>query len=980
MVRAAHESEINMRCLLLAFALAGTTLASANAVAAPPPARAAAVQPAPLASLVRQVDIPYQAFRLPNGLRVIVHEDHKAPVVAVSVWYHIGSKDEPAGKTGFAHLFEHLMFYGSENAPGAFFGRLEDIGATDWNGTTWFDRTNYFETVPTGALDRALFLESDRMGHLLGAVTQHTLDLQRGVVQNEKRQDDNQPGGLQEYAELAALFPPGHPYRHSTIGSMADLNVASLEDVKTWFRSHYGPNNAVLVLAGDIDVPTARAKAQRWFGNIPRGPETARPDVPVPTLPAPVDKVMHDRVATVSIHREWVVPGVNDPAVGQLELATAVLGGLGSSRLDNALVRKEKIAVGVSAGVQEFEKISLLNVTARVRPGVDPALVSRRLDEIIADFLKNGPTADEVQRAATSSVAATIRGLEQVGGFGGKAVALAEGAVYSNDPAKYKKDLQEIARATPASVAAAARRWMGRPAFRLTVAPGERSPEDIAIAGSAVSRPRYFRSPESGGAPAPGMKAAGAVQPAAPAAATPPGQAPAPKIAPPPVLPVKGLEFPPIERTTLTNGMKVVFARRAAVPTVNVAVAFDAGNAADDKAKLGTEALYLSLVEEGTATRDSIAIAEDQERLGADIGSNASMDNTTISVAALKPNLAPSLDLLADVIRNPAFKPEEVERKRAVLLARIAAEKTQPQGLALRVLPPLLYGASHPYGVPFTGSGTEAGVKAATRDDLVAFHHRWIRPDNGTIFVVGDSTLAEIVPLLEARFGSWQAPAEPKGVKAFGAAAGEGRSRIVLIDKPQSPQSMILAGEALPVRGVDDPLRLTVANEVLGGSTTSRLTMDLREAKGWAYGAGSQVALVRETVPMFIFAPVQTDRTGDSIKAALADIGGFLGGHGVTPEELHQAVNNQVLSLPGEFETSGALLGALMRMASLHRPDDYYTRLPDRYRALTPAELDQAARASIDPGKIVWVVVGDAAKVRGQLQSLGLPVEEIAAP
>ena len=967
-----------MRKLLISLALFISLTAPAIAAAAS--ATATTSQPAALDQLVRQVDIPYQQFTLANGLRVIVHEDHKAPVVAISIWYHIGSKDEPAGKTGFAHLFEHLMFYGSENAPGAYFGRLEDIGATDWNGTTWFDRTNYFETVPTGALDRGLFLESDRMGHLLGAVTQATLDLQRGVVQNEKRMGDNQPGGLSEYAELAALFPDGHPYRHSTIGSMTDLNAASLADVKNWFSSHYGPNNAVLVLAGDVDVPTARAKVQRWFGGIPRGPETARPDVPVPTLQKDVEKVMHDRVATVQISREWIVPGVNDPALSQLKLATSVLGGLGSSRLDNALVRKEKLAVGVSAGVQSFEKISMLNVSAQVRPGVDPALVARRLDEIIADFLRTGPSADEVRRAATSNLAGTIKGLEQVGGFGGKAVTLAEGAVYSGDPAHYRKELTELAEATPASVSAAARKWMGRPVFRLTVAPGERSAEDIAIAGSVVSHPRYFRDPSQGGAPAPATHAPRPfLQPAGGAATSAPQQPAVQKIAPPPVTPVKGLEWPRIERATLSNGMKIVFARRATVPIVNVAIVFDAGNAADDRAKLGTEALMLSLLEEGTTSRDSIAIAEEQERLGADLGENASMDNTTITLSALKPNLAASLDLLADVVRNPAFKPEEVERKRAVLLARIAGEKTQPQGLALRVLPPILFGKAHPYGVPFTGSGDEAGATAVTRDDLVAFHHRWLRPDNGAIFVVGDTSLDEIRPMLEARFGSWAAPAEAKGVKSFPASIPAAPSRIILIDKPQSPQSMILAGEPLAIRGVDDPLNLTTANEVLGGSSTSRLILDLREAKSWAYYAGSQVQLVRETMPLLVYAPVQTDRTGDSIKAALADMNDFLGSKGVTAEELSQAVNSQVLSLPGDFETSSDLLGGILRNASLRRPDDYYTRLPDRYRAMTPAALDSAARKAIDPKHLVWVVVGDAAKVRPQLAALGLPVEEMKA-
>ena len=960
-----------MRRLLLALALGLAPLAATPAAAqpaVPPPA-------APLSALVAQVNIPYQQFTLPNGLRVIVHEDHKAPVVAVSVWYHIGSKDEPKGKTGFAHLFEHLMFYGSENAPGSFFGRLENIGATDWNGTTWFDRTNYFETVPVGALDRALFLEADRMGHLLGAVTQQTLDLQRGVVQNEKRMGDNEPGGLREYAELNALFPEGHPYHHPTIGSMADLNGASLEDVKAWFRAHYGPNNAVLVLAGDIDLPTARAKAEHWFGAIPRGPETPRPDVPVPTLKAPVDKVMHDRVATITISREWVVPGVNSPDTNQLELAASILGGLGSSRLDNALVRKDKVAVGVSADVQQFEKISLLNVTARVRPGVDPALVARRLDEIVADFLKNGPTAAEVQRAATSAVAGTIRGLEQVGGFNGKAVTLAEGAVYSNDPAKYKRDLEEVAAATPATVAAAARKWMGRPALRLTLQPGERTAEDIAVAGSA-RHPAYFRSPKDGGAPAPGLH--GAVQPGrSGAGATPPPG----KIAEPPVLPVKALSFPAVERARLSNGIEVTFARRSAVPVVNVAVAFDAGNAADERAKLGTEALLLSLLKEGTATRDSTAIAEEQERLGASISASASMDRTTVQMSALKPNLAASLDLLADVVRNPAFRAEDVERQRAALLARIAEEKTQPQELALRVMPPLLYGSGHPYGVPFTGSGDEAGVQAATRADLLAFHQKWLRPDNAAIFVVGDTNLAELLPMLEARFGAWAAPAVPKGAKSFpgAVAAPAAAGRIILIDKPQSPQSMILAGEPLATRGVDDPLTLTVANEVLGASATSRLIMDLREAKGWAYYAGSQVQLVREQMPLLVFAPVQTDKTGESIAAALGDIRAYLGGQGTTAEERDRNVNNLVLSLAGEFETSGAVLGGIMRNASLRRPDDYYVRLADRYRAMTPQAIDAAARAAIDPARLVWVVVGDAAKVRPQLDALKMPVEVMEA-
>ena len=924
-------------------------------------ATASSAAPAPLSSLVAKVDIPYEEFTLKNGLRVIVHTDRKAPVVAVSVWYHVGSRYEPAGKTGFAHLFEHLMFYGSENADGPFFGRLEDIGATDWNGTTWFDRTNYFETVPTGALDRALFLESDRMGHLLGAVTQVKLDTQRGVVQNEKRMGENEPYGLVEYAQLAALMPEGHPYRHSTIGSMADLNAASLADVQMWFKTHYGPNNAVLVLAGDIDAATAKAKVEKWFGNIPAGPAPQDVDASVPTLAKDAEVMMHDNVAATRLYRNWVVPGVNSADLPQLDLALAVFGGLGSSRLDNALVRDEKVAVGVKASVQPFEKLSLAEITVDVKPGVDPVAVGKRLDQLLADYLTNGPSADEVQRAATRQLSGTIGGLEKVGGFTGKAVTLAEGAVYSDDPAKYKKDLAIYAAATPQSVAAAARKWLGRPVLRLTVAPGERSAADNALAGNvkaegATHQPAHFRDPAA----------------SAPAAATPPTPT---RIAEPPIEPVKDLDFPDVEHATLKNGIPVVFARRDAVPTVRVSVAFDAGNAADDKAKLGTAGLTAALLDEGTTTRSSIEIAEEQERLGAAISAANSMDSTTVGLFALKPNLDASLGLLADVIRNPAFRPEEVERLRGQVLTRIAAEKTEPMAIAQRMLPPLLYGQAHPYGIPFTGSGTESGVKAVTRADLTAFHDAWMRPDNATIFVAGDTTLAEMMPLLEKRFGDWKAPAAQKGTKLFRMDRMMRPSRIVLIDKPQSPQSLILAGVLTNKAGTDNPVTLLTANEVLGGSTTSRLTMDLRETKGWAYGAGTALPGVKETIPLLVYAPVQTDKTGESIIAARQDVKEYLTTKGTTQAERDQTINSQILSLPGSFETSADLLAAMMRNQLIGRPDDYYETLPKTYRAMTAADMDKAAREAINPGNLIWVVVGDAKLVRPQLDAVGLPVE-----
>ncbi|WP_197041955.1 M16 family metallopeptidase, partial [Sandarakinorhabdus oryzae] len=440
----------------------------------------ASIAPASIAKLVSQVNLPHEDFTLPNGLRVIVHTDRKAPIVAVSVWYHIGSKDEPAGKTGFAHLFEHLMFYGSENNDGVFFKKLEDVGATDANGTTWFDRTNYFENVPTQALDLALYLESDRMGWLLGAVTQAKLDAQRGVVQNEKREGDNQPYGLTSYATLKALFPAGHPYAHEAIGSMTDLNAASLADVQAWFRANYGPNNAVLVLAGDIDAATARPLVEKYFGAIPRGPEVKRLAAPVPRWDKERRETLYDKVPTTRITWNWAVPGRTERASALTDVALTVLAGGPSSRLYNELVRKRKLAVAVSGGVQPFEKVSFAELEVTLVPGAKPAEVEAAVNAAMADFVANGPSADEVSRVATRNVAGTIRGLEAVGGFGGKAVALAEGAVYAGNPEQYRVELAWYADATPADVQAAAREWLARGAYVQTVLPGERpAAEDV---------------------------------------------------------------------------------------------------------------------------------------------------------------------------------------------------------------------------------------------------------------------------------------------------------------------------------------------------------------------------------------------------------------------------------------------------------------------------------------------------------------------
>ena len=933
----------------LALALAAPfspALADNHAAATPADQRAAG----DLKALVAQVKIPYQEFKLANGLTVLVHEDRKAPIVNVTVWYNVGSKDEPKGKTGFAHLFEHLMFNGSENAPNDYFQYLAEMGATDYNGTTWFDRTNYFQTVPRPALDRALWLESDRMGYLLGAVTQQKLDNQRGVVQNEKRQGDNEPGGLVFYDVLGTLFPDGHPYQHEAIGSMADLDSASMTDVKAWFTENYGPNNATLVLAGDISAAEARPLVEKYFGAIARGPVNDPAKADVPTLAAPVRKTFKDQVAATSITRYWAVEGITGADRIALDVGASILGGLASSRLDKELVREEQLAVSVSAGNSAFHRIGILQVEATAKDGVDLAVLEKRLDEVVNRMITEGPTEDEVRRAVTSTLARTIRGLEQVGGFSGKAQTLAEGDVLADDPAFYAREFDALATLTPAQVKAAMGRWMTRPAMTVVLEPG---PRDAAYEEAASTKTEGNASERDRAAETI------AVSVARPA---------------PPIASVAKLDFPDVQRATLANGMKLTYAQRNAVPATYVTMSFNAGGAADPVNLQGLQSLTMGLFSEGTASLSSQEIAEARERLGVTISAGGSADRSSFTLSALSSNLAPSLDLFRQVIREPAFNQADIDRVKSQTLTGIRAQMRSPQGIAGRAIGTELFGPAAPYG----GVATIESVSAISRDNLLAFKDSWIRPDNGEVFVISDRPMGEIVAALNTSFGNWTAPAAPKGKKDFAslAASAPKGNRVVLINRPNSPQSFILGAQRTDLDARDPAwVDFTNANNAIGGSFLARLNMNLRETKGWSYGVRGAPQAYENAVVYAISGGVQADRTGDSLAEMIKETREFLTVKGVTEEELTRNVAAEIGELPGSFETSPAVLGAMQTNALYGRPDNYYETLVARYSGQTRESLDAAARSALDVDDFVWVVVGDAAQVAPQLEALGLPVE-----
>ena len=871
-------------------------------------------------------DIAFDEFYLDNGLRVIVHEDRKAPIVAVTIWYHVGSKNEEPGKTGFAHLFEHLMFNGTENYDDDYFRPFQEVGATSMNGTTSWDRTNYFQTVPSTAIDLALWMESDRMGHLLGAVDQGKLDEQRGVVQNEKRQGENQPYGTAFQQVLANVFPPDHPYSWPIIGSMEDLDAATLDDVTEWFETYYGPNNATLVLAGDIDVDTARAKVQQYFGHIPPGPPlTKRDNWTLGELEAK-RVTMQDRVPQARVYKTWRAPRWADDDGTLLELAGEVLSGGITSRLYQRLVYEDQIATNVSASALTMEIAGAFFVSATVAPGQDIGEVERALDEELARFLAEGPTEEELARVKTETLAFVIRGLERVGGFRGKSNILAENAVFGGRPDFYKRPLSVLQSATPEEVRAVANRWISGNAVTLEVLPFEQA---LAASGENADRSSL-----------------------------------------PVVEEFPAASFPELGRATLSNGMRVIVAERDAVPVVQFRLQMNAGYASDQFGSPGTAKLAMETLDQGTTSMNALEIADSLAGLGATLGTGSNLDYSTVSLSALKENLDASLEIYADVILNPAFPESDLERLRRLQLAAIEQEQTTPDAMAFRVFPQLVYGEGHAYSLPLTGSGSRASVEAITRGDIFDFHTTWFKPNNATMIVAGDITLDEVLPRLEAAFAGWESGETPaKNLPEVDLPDGP---RVYLLDRPDSAQSVIIAGQLIPERRADEEIALDTMNDILGGNFTSRINMNLREDKGWSYGARTTVYDTQAQRPYLAYAPVQTDQTAPAMLEMAREIDEYLTNRPPSEEEVEISKKRATLTLPGRWETAASVAGSIAELVRFDLPDDYWDGYANLVAGLDTADVRAAANEVLAPERLTWIVVGDLAVIGEDVRALGL--------
>ena len=878
------------------------------------------------------IDVPYKKFTLSNGLRLIVHEDHKAPIVAVNIWYHVGSKNEVPGTSGFAHLFEHLMFNGSENFNKDYFQALEAIGGTDLNGTTNDDRTNYFQNIPVGALDQVLWLESDRMGHLLGAVDQAKLDEQRGVVQNEKRQGENQPYSRGWDIMQKAAYPPHHPYGHTVIGEMEDLNAASIDDVHNWFKSYYGAANAVVVIAGDVTTDAAYEKVLKYFGNIPAGPVIQRPEVDVAKRTGSKRLHYQDRVPESRIVISWNTPEWGNRENAALDVVSSVLSSGKTSRLYKKLVYEKQICTSASCFNGPSEIGGTFSVICNVKKGKTVEEVEAAVREIFAEFMQNGPTDEELRRVKASYFAGFIKGLERIGGFGGKSDLLAENEVYGGTPDFYKTYNNWFNSVTAEEARQATRKWLSDGDMTLICDP---FPE-YSVTGQEADRSNV-----------------------------------------PPVDTKVAASFPDIQRATLKNGMKVVLARRSESPTISANLVFDAGYCTDKfGGKLGLARLAMDMLDEGTKSLNSLQINERLQLLGASLGTSSDLDNSYVSLNALKQSLDQSLDLMADVVLNPSFPDADFKRLQTQQISGIQNEKKSPQSMVMRVMPALLYGEGHPYAMPMSGSGEENSVNSITLDDIRGFHGRWLRPNNATFVVTGDISIEELVSRLEKRFGGWQKADVPKkNIPEVKTAATT--NKIFLIDRPESQQSVILAGYLTKPYGQMDEVALEQMNNVLGGDFTSRINMNIREDKHWSYGTRSFIRNTRGQRPFLVSAPVQTDKTKESIQEIAKELNMFVGDKQITQAEFDKTRQNTVLSMSGQWETNAAVTGSLLDVVRYNLPDDYWKKYSARIQSLELKDVQSLAKSMVQPGNVGWFMAADASKVKSGLSELGMEVIQI---
>lgn len=884
-------------------------------------------------------EVKVKEYKLKNGLRVILHPDKSTPVVAVNVWYHVGSKNEETGRTGFAHLFEHMMFQGSKNYNTDYFTPLQEAGG-NINGTTNQDRTYYYETVPSNFLELALFLEADRLGGLLEAMTQEKLDNQRDVVKNERRQRvDNQPYGTAFEKIGQIMYPKGHPYNWTTIGSLEDLQAASMDDVKSFFRQYYTPNNTVLVVAGDYDEKNTKKWIEKYFGPIAKGGEITRPNQEMPKLDKEIRTTVDDPLAPLP-RRYMVWHGVRQYSTDEaaLDILGNILSSGRGSRLQSKLIFDNKLAQNVGAfnGSNEIGGTFQVQVTPRPESSLDA--IETEINAEIERIKAEAPSAEEMSRAKNSIESQTIFGLQTVLGKGGQ---ISNYAGYVGKANYFQADLDRYSAVTPADVQRVAKTYLTANRLVMTYNPKR---ADGPRTNSAANQPTSVKSEKADQSK---IDAQAALLPKA---------GPIPKLA-----------LPPIEKTKLSNGLEVWMVEQKELPIVSMNLVLKSGAANEPDNRTGVANLTTSLMDDGTKTRSAVDIANQLQSIGANLNAGGGWDSTNVSMQTLTKNLDPALAIFADVVTNPIFPATELESLRGRSLIGLRQQKANPNAIANVAFNKVLYG-DHPYG----RDNTEATIKAITRDDLVNYYENTFRPNNGVLIVVGNYDKAALKTKLESAFASWKAgDTANKPLPATGQIKTTG---IFLIDRPNSAQSVVSIGQVGIDRMNPDYFPVVMMNSILGGAITSRISMNLREDKGYTYGANSGLQYRRGAGPFRAGGDMQTAVTKESVQELLKEITGIRGGIPVTEKELDYNKQSTIRRFPAGFESVGGISAQLANLYVYDLPDSYFNDYIAKINSVTLADVNRAANKYIDPSKMAIVIVGDRKVIEPGLKELGFPI------
>jgi zinc protease len=896
-------------------------------------------------------EIKYTKYTLPNGLTVITHEDHRLPLVAVDLWYHVGALNERPGRTGFAHLFEHMMFEGSEHVgQKAHIRIVQSAGATDVNGTTSFDRTNYFETMPSNQLELALWLESDRMGFLMEGLNRELLINQKDVVRNERRQGEGRPYYVADEAEFHLLFPKGHPYYGVVIGSHADIESARIADVRDFHQQFYTPNNASIAIAGDFDPTQLKALLEKYFGPIPRGPSVEPVNVATPPITSQRRATITDTVQLQRLTIAWLTPAAFTPDSYSTNAAIFALGGAKASRLDEAMVYKAQTAQSVTCAAFALKLTGVADCTITAKPGVKLEDLETTFWSELAKLQQDGPTADEVAASKALTLTQKISGLQRLGGFGGVADTLDQYNQYTGDPGFLPKDVAMTQAVTQESAQAAAVKYLSKDsAVVVYCVPGKKVLDDVPRSPADTDADVKLVNPYT-----PEFEASQEWRKNKPA----PGSAPV-------------LHLPAPAEFTLDNGLKVLLVENHALPVLSAEIVSRAGSVNDPEGKSGLAMLTSEVMSDGTASRDLKKLADDEERIGAHVTAEAGMDSGTVSIDMLTSHASEGMDLLADVAEHPGFRAEDIDRRRKQRLVRIAQETDNVQNMAGRVGPKLVFG-DEAYGRP--GAGTAESVGALTPADISAFYAAHYGPQDSALVLAGDLTRAQAEALARKYFGKWSGKTETP--VAVAQAPAPQTTHVVIVDKPGAPQTALdVFGVGVPATSPDEDI-LTVMNYTLGGSFASRINMNLREVHGYTYGANS---VFRDYLDGGLFTAgglVRTDVTAPAAKELMAEIRNFTAKPS-TPDELDAAKEATERSLPGRFETDSSVVRAIDSIFLDDRPLDYYTTLPSKYEAVTDADIARVTRQYLHPDQLVIVAAGDRAKIEPALKDAGLGTVEV---